>query len=576
MIPRLARPTLAALAAILAFWPPAVARSEPPALPGYTDYNALRAQLESIAATKLATLESLGKTLGGREVHLLRIGTGSLDDKPALLVVGSAVPSHLVGSELAVRMARQLVDRAKTDEAVRKLLDHVTVYVIPRPAPDACEAFFRKPYGDRNENDRPVDDDHDGRADEDGPNDLDGNGQITMMRVEDPSGRWMPHPDDPRVLIEADPKKDERGRWTVHSEGADDDQDDQFNEDSPGGTAFNRNFTFKYPCFKQGAGPHQVSEAETRAVADFAFSHKNIAAVFTFTPEDNLMHPWKPDPQAEGQPVKTAVLGADAPYLDFLADQYRKIHGGKDAPESPRGEGSFSEWAYFHYGRWSLAARAWWVPKVEPAAKKAAGAKDEKAEPKEDAKKPPAETRGADDLNALRWFAREKIDGFVQWKPFQHPDFPGRKVETGGFRPFVRLNPPAGQIGPLAEKHLTFLLRLADLLPALEIRDTKAEPLGAGVWRVTAVVRNRGYLPTFPKMGEMTRQTQPVQVAVALPEGAGLVTGSSRIQLPVLAGDGGRVEQSWLLRAPEGKAATIEIRAWAPAVGEVRSEVKLP
>ena len=44
--------------------------------------------------------------------------------------------------------------------------------------------------------------------------------------------------------------------------------------------------------------------------------------------------------------------------LPYNAEQYRKLHGGKDAPGSPKGEGSFSEWAYFHYGRWSLAARA--------------------------------------------------------------------------------------------------------------------------------------------------------------------------------------------------------------------------
>ena len=185
-----------------------------------------------------------------------------------------------------------------------------------------------------------------------------------MMRVEDPAGKHMPHPDDARVLIEADPKKNDIGRYSLYIEGKDDDHDEQFNEDGSSGVSFNRNWTFQYPFFKIAAGPHQVSEPETCAVADFAFDHPNIAAVFCFSPENNLMQPWKP---ADGQGrIKTAIQKDDAAHVDYLAEQYKKIHGGKDAPSSPAGEGSFSGWAYFHYGRWSLAARGWWIPKVEP------------------------------------------------------------------------------------------------------------------------------------------------------------------------------------------------------------------
>ena len=576
------RPLLVLPAAILVLLLAGHAPAAEPAVSGYADYDAFRAQLESIATSELATLESLGRTLGGREVCLLRIGTGPMDQKPAILVVGSVEPAHLAGSELAVRVARRLVDGAKKDKAVRAILDRVTFYVIPRPAPDACEAFFRRPYCERNTNERPIDDDGDGKTDEDGPDDLDGDGWITQMRVEDPAGAWMPHPDDPRVLVKADPKKNEQGRWSLYVEGVDNDGDEAFNEDPPGGVAFNRNFTLKYPYFKPGAGPHQVSEAETRAVADFAFSRSNIAAVFTFTPEDNLMRPWKPNAAAEGQKIKTTLLGADAPFMDFLAETYRKIHGAKDAPESPSVDGSFCRWAYFHYGRWSLGARAWWVPKVaaEKDKKEAKGkgepsAKDEKKKPDPQDKKAKEEKRGADDLNALRWFARQKIDGFVPWKEVKHPDFPGRKAEVGGFRPFVRTNPPAAELDGLAEKHQRFLARLVELLPQLAIHEVKTEPLGEGAWRVTVVVLNRGYLPTASKMGQLSRQPQPLQVALDLPEGVTLLTGHPRVQLPVLAGSGGRAEQSWLLRAPKGKPLAIPLRVWSPPVGQARAEAKL-
>src|SRR5262249_31776364 len=109
-------------------------------------------------------------------------------------------------------------------------------------------------------------------------------------------------------------------------------------------------------------GPHQVSEPESRALADFAFDHTNIALVFTFTPEDNLVHPWAEDPKVSHARVREAVDAADVPYFALIAEKYRGLHSAKGAPPSPQGAGSFSQWAYFHYGRWSLAARGWWVP----------------------------------------------------------------------------------------------------------------------------------------------------------------------------------------------------------------------
>jgi len=647
-----------AMATSVALGPDRLAPAAEPAPAGYANYETYCGQVRAIARSKLVKLHSLARTLGGREVFCLEIGTGKTDQKPAILVVGGVHPPQLLGSELAVRVARQLAQRASSDKQAAAMLDRVTFYVIPRPSPDPCEALFRKPYVERAENDRPMDDDGDGAVDEDGPDDLDGDGWITTMRVEDPAGPYMPHPEDPRALVKADPVKDQKGRWSLFVEGRDNDQDGEQNEDPPGGAAFNRNFTFRYPYFQRGAGPHQVSEPETRAVADFAFSHPNIALVLSFTPEDNLMRPWKPGAQAESAKAKTAVSAADAGYLDYFAGQYRTIHGGTDCPESPDGQGSFSEWAYFHFGRWSLACRGWWVPKIEPAGAKAgakaeakpAGKKPEepKAEPKPAAAKPrlkpgkdngkdngkengngngngeskgaagekpekpenpekpaakrgrspareakgkrpddkapepktpqarPAqELRGADDVNALRWLDREKLDGFVPWRRIEHPDFPGRVVEVGGFKPLVRLNPPARELEPLAEKHGRFLRRVVELLPELAIHQTKAEPLGAGVWRITVTAVNLGYLPTVSQMGSTTGEPHPLQAALELPQGVRLLTGHPRTRLPTLPGRGGKAEVTWLVSAPQGKEHRLAVRVWSPSVGDCRKAIVL-
>jgi hypothetical protein len=537
--------------------------------------------MDRIAESPAVTLRSLGTTLGHREVLVLEIGTGKREEKPAVLVVGSVEPGHLLGGELSLRLARRLAEGAAGDKAVRKMLERVTFYVIPRPSPDAVEAMFRRPLVETAVNERPVDDDGDGRLDEDGPEDLNGDGLITVLRVEDAAGRYIAHPADDRVLVKADAKKHERGRWSVYVEGRDRDHDEQIGEDPPGGVAFNRNFPFEYPYYEAGAGPHQVSEIETRAVADFAFDHPNIAVVFTLTPEDNLMRPWKASEEASSENIKTSPPEADAAYFHLLAEEYQKLHGDrfKNTPEPPEGRGSFSEWAYYHYGRWSLAARGWWIPEV------AADVDDESRdsdEPKEAGEKKPGskpdgadDKRGGDDLNALRWFAREKIDGFVPWTPIEHLDFPGRKVELGGFKPLVRLNPPPGELEPLAETHWQFLRRLVAMLPRLALERAEAEPLGGGVWRVTAVAVNRGSLPTMPEMGRTTRVPQPVQIELVLPDGVRLVTGYARRRLDPLAGDGGRSEQTWLVTVPEGRAAPLRVRVWSPSVGSAARVVKL-
>jgi murein tripeptide amidase MpaA len=135
---------------------PAAARGAgKPAVEGYADFDALRVRLEAIAESRFASLESLAVTGGKRDVYLLTVGTGKTDEKPAVLVIGGVHPPQLVGSELAVRLARRLVDGAKDGGATRKLLSRVTFYFIPRASPDAAEAFFRRPYVERIRNDAP-------------------------------------------------------------------------------------------------------------------------------------------------------------------------------------------------------------------------------------------------------------------------------------------------------------------------------------------------------------------------------------------------------------------------------------
>ena len=560
-----------------------------PALDGYSDDTAFKRRIAALTKSDLVKRTTLAETLEHRPVHALTIGTGDTKRKPAILVVGNVDAAHVAGSELALRIAEQFVTGSAKDKAIKKLLERVTVYVIPRPNPDGTAKNFQRPYHEQQGNARRTDDDRDFRLGEDPLEDLNGDGWITLMRVEDTAGKYMPHAKDPRVLIKADPKKNERGRWRLLSEGRDNDRDEAFNEDAAGGVDFNRNFTHKYPAFKQAAGPNAVSEIETRAVADFAFDHPNIVAVLSFSPHDNMFHVWQPNPAAEKAKIKTTLLSDDAPYQNLIAEKYRKLHGGKDAPKTPAEGGSFAEWAYFHYGRWSFAARGWWVPKVEakksPAEEKTEKDAGEEKQPdrneKEDSKKPatkPAaktDDRGAADVNALQWFKQQKIDGFVDWQEIKHPDFPNAKVEVGGFKPFFRLNPPVAELAELSKQHVTFLTDLGELLPRLTIKEMKIESLGAHVFRVTATISNTGFLPTVSKMGEQSRHHQRLQAEIVLPAGATIVQETTRRTLQQLAGNGGEQELVWLVRLANKRDNKVSVRAWSPAVGEVKKTVVL-
>src|SRR4029450_12426166 len=177
-------PTCVLFAAALVKVPPAVAN---PALEGYANDVQFTAQVRELDRSELVAPRSLGKSFGGREVWLLTIGTGDVDQKPAIAVVGNVHGPHLAGAELAMRLAQRMARYGESDEVTKKMLAEHTFYIIPRPSPDACEKCFVSPFREREGNDRPTDDDRDFQVGEDPPDDLNGDGWITMMRTEDPA-----------------------------------------------------------------------------------------------------------------------------------------------------------------------------------------------------------------------------------------------------------------------------------------------------------------------------------------------------------------------------------------------------
>ncbi|HSQ79045.1 MAG TPA: M14 family metallopeptidase, partial [Candidatus Bathyarchaeia archaeon] len=255
--------------------------------PNYHDQAALTKALQALAGANKAAvkLASIGKTAGGRDLWALEIaapGDVPPDKRPALLIAAGFEGDHLVGTEIALAAAEILAKSAASE---------ATVYVVPRLNPDGAEGFFAALKTGAKTNLEPYDDDNDGRVDEDGPEDLNGDGLITVMRVPAAGGEYMIDPEDARLMKRADPKKGEKGAYKLYTEGIDNDGDGFINEDPPGGTDLNRNFAHEYPYYKPGAGPHMVSAAEARALMAWIVAHRNVAAVLTFGESDNLIVP---------------------------------------------------------------------------------------------------------------------------------------------------------------------------------------------------------------------------------------------------------------------------------------------
>ncbi len=137
----------------------------------------------------------------------------------------------------------------------------------------------------------------------------------------------------------ADPKKGESGAYRLFTEGMDNDGDGFINEDPPGGVDINRNFAHEYPYNKPDAGPHMVSEAESRALMDWVLAHRNIAAILTFGESDNLIvaaderRPARAGPRARPRPLRRGVRGR-GPDVGLHPDRREPSAGAAGSPEA--------------------------------------------------------------------------------------------------------------------------------------------------------------------------------------------------------------------------------------------------
>ncbi|MEQ9104479.1 MAG: M14 family metallopeptidase [Rhodothermales bacterium] len=569
-------------------------------LPTKPDYDDLTAALRATVAAhgELASLESAGKTLEGRDIWVLTLGNRSagvpLEERPALLMVANLEGHHVVGSEIALGTIDWLLAEYGTNDAVTKALDSYTLHVFPRLNPDGAERRFGAT------NTSAYDDDNDGRTDEDGPEDLNGDGFISLMRVQEPGSPYMIDPDDARIMKKADPKKGEKGGWAVYWEGTDDDNDGFYNEDAAGGVDLNRNFQHEYPYYQRGAGLHMVSERESRALLDFVVSHRHIAMVLTLSESDNLIEP--PNNKGElaaakgidlfafadasledaskvgifttstprffggggggqasnaggrsGRRPATTVNSDDLPYFTAISKTYKELTGIETPPALRKPAGAFFEYGYYQFGVPSFSTPGWGLDLPADSS----GAKPD--------------AKASFDRQLIDWMDAKGVDGFVEWTAFDHPSLGA--VEIGGFKHFEAYNPPADVVAEQGPKHGAFVAHLMSLFPRVHIAETSVTDHGGGIFRITAEIENAGFLPTSTAHGVTSRSVAPTMVQLGI-DPDDILSGSAKTNFfPALDGSGNRQEYEWVVRGRRGQ--TLELKVVAQKGGSDSASITL-
>jgi hypothetical protein len=345
-------------------------------------------------------------------------------------------------------------------------------YLIPTINPDGRDRWFHQPQtaSSSRSGTKPVDNDNDGVADEDDVDDLDGDGSITQMRINDPHGRWKPHPLFPEYLmVEAAP--DEPGQYTLLGlEGIDNDGDGLVNEDPVGGYDMNRNWAWDWqPNYVQfGSHDYPFSLPETRALSEFMEEHRNIAALQTYHNAGGMI---LRAPGREGgvmRPVDERLHQAIAQRGEKMLPFYRSMIVWKDLYTVWGGE---FDWSYGALGIVSFSNELWNMRNLDRGSA------------------PPSSEDGASFLKYVLLG-----DGVVKWHPFNHPTY--GPIEIGGTKKQWGRTPPSFLLEEECHRNMAFTLYHADQMPRLAISEVKMEKLDDGLYKIWVEIENTRIIPT--------------------------------------------------------------------------------
>ncbi|HYH12069.1 MAG TPA: M14 family metallopeptidase, partial [Thermomicrobiales bacterium] len=487
---------------------------------------------------------------------------------------------EVTGSASVLWLIHHMLTSYGNDDDVTRLLDTSVLYAIPRINCDGSEAYLTsaafmrssvRPY--------PEPEQQDGLYQKD----MDGDGWVTNMRIKDPNGPWKVSAKDARLMVPRGPDEYGGEYYFVMPEGEIKNWD---GGEIPLAQALmgldhNRNFPFQWaPEDEQpGAGPYPLSEPETRAVAEFMLARPNICTsqhFHTFSaailrPSSQVADDDMPKFDVHVYKSVGQLMSEDTGYPcisifhDFAYDRRKTI------------KGSVLDWVYQTFGAYAYSTELWslWGQAgIEP--------KDLIAYMRD---------RPEEDDVAMLKVLDERADGhgYQGWRPFDHPQL--GPVEIGGFEfKFALQNPPGPMLSEVASRNGRSVLRLLGVLPRLDFTDARAEPVSDGVYRVSGLVQNTGFLPTWlSDVGKKIRHIKETKVTITCPDDVELLSDRDEAKVGHLDGRASSYESfsffprygnttrkrvSWIVKGAPG--AVVSLQAEATKGGVARAEVTLP
>ncbi|MCW5947087.1 MAG: hypothetical protein KIT74_08660 [Fimbriimonadales bacterium] len=499
----------------------------------YYRYDDLTALLQAFAKeyADLVSVESIGKSHEGRDIWLATVtnrATGDAKDKPAFWCDGNIHASEVSASASVMNILWQLVTRYGKDAEVTRAVDTRAFYLVPRVNPDGAEWALADVPKIIRSGTRPYPwDEEDFYGLE--RQDMDGDGRILNMRIEDPNGGWKVSGEEPRLLMKREPSESGGKYYRLLPEGI-------FHNFDPltlkgrrikEGLDFNRNFPSQWRMEgeQHGAGPYPTSEPEIRALVQAIVDRPNICGAVTFHTFSGVhLRPpsTKPDDDIPAEDLwlykEIGKKGEEITGYPAISNYHEFRYHPKEVIT-----GVFDDWMFEHRGVFAWTTEIW-------SPQRQAGITDYKYidwfrdHPHED------------DIALLKW-SDEKLGGkgYVDWYEFEHPQL--GKVELGGWDShFAFRNPPPdfleAEISPFAD----WVVWQALISPRLEVAAIDLRPVGDGTV-IRFAVENTGYLPSYvARIGRDKKVCRGVIGEIELGEGLKLLSGKLREEGPQLEG----------------------------------------
>lgn len=515
----------------------------------------------------LLKLEVYGTSHEGRDLWIATItdsAHGPHDTKPAHWIDANIHATELTASVAACRVIDHLL-AGREEPMVGRALATRTFYVVPRVNPDGAElALADSPTLLRSSTRAwPRADALPGLE----CHDIDGNGRILQMRIEDPDGAWTTHEDDTRLMVPVPPDGDagHRTRYRLLTEGTVRDHDG-WTVPTPRdrqGLDLNRNFPAGWSTSVPGAGDHPLSEPEIDALVRAIIARPNVCGAHAYHTSGGVqLRPSSTRPDSELPPFdlwawselsKQAERATGYPthsvYEDFTWDRSELMSGAAD------------DWAYEHLGIFAWTTEFWDVVHTATGTKQSTmfwytGPTPDEA------------------LAVLRWVDQNVSGGYADWQPFEHPQLGA--IEIGGWDDLhVWTNPPPAFLAAEVAGHAEVAIHQALAAPCLEIDHLRTHPLGQAdggdqMFRVEAAVANTGWLPTH--VSSFARKANLTLPCEATLEGARIIGGPARIEFGQLDGraaarfnsgnDGtpDRALLAWTVLAAAGTEVAVTVR----------------